>query len=384
VALLLVVAVIIDGGNAYSQQRVTQNGSDSAAEAGAIVLMQRLAGVPGLTGDNVNTAVQNAAAANGLKNLGGTTTVTGCYTNIEGQPIDASGNVVADCSTAAPVGAGQPIPPCSGCPGGVASGVQVKGSKEFGTFFGGLVGMGSFVGTADATAISGYANAMAGPVVPVTFPTLATGCDGSNNAIQGTTPWPTDLTLAIPLCGNSPGNVGWLDWSPTAGGSSELATAITIPNNPTITTPHWYYVTSTGNTNSGQVQTAMESWIGKSIWLPIFGETCNGTPANLTNPVGQVDDCVAGGNQLGGNGSNQWYVLVGFAEFRLSQVFLNGGDGGACAAAYYTIDTPGNGSTSCLIGLFPGNPDAVSFGSSVGAGGGSPNEINPPSVQLIR
>ncbi len=394
IALLAIVSLVIDGGNAYSQQRITQNGADAAAEAGAVVLMKRLESVPGQDGDAVDAAVQAAATANGLTSLGGDTIISGCYTNIKGEPIDDAGNVVADCSTAAQVGVGMPIPPCSGCPGGSAAGVRVGGGKEFSTFIASLIGLGKFSASADATAIAGYVNVLAGPVVPITFPVLATGCDGSNNAVQGTTQWPTDVTIAIPLCGNSPGNVGWLDWTPSGAGyppcessgtgTNELACSIENPNNPPIATPHWYYVTNTGNVNAGTVQTALDSWNGQSIWLPIFDATCNGTPANLGSPVGRVEDCVDGGNELGGNGSNQWYFLVGFAQFDLQQSFINGSDGGACEAAYYTVDTPGNGGTSCLIGQFPGNPDAVSFGVSVGAGGGSPNEISPPGVQLIR
>jgi hypothetical protein len=394
VALLAMVSLVIDGGNAYSQQRITQNGADAAAKAGAIVLMQRLSGVPGQDGTAVNAAVQSSATANGLTTLAGGTIISGCYTNIQGEPLDSSGSVVADCASAAQIGVGLPIPPCSGCPGGTAAGVRVGGGKEFTTFFGGVVGFGQFRASADATAIAGYVNLFAGPVVPITFPVLATGCDGSNNAIQGTTQWPTDVTISIPLCSNSPGNVGWLDWTPTAAGyppcessgtgTNELACSIDNPNNPPISTPRWYYVTNTGNVNAGPVQSAMDSWNGQSIWLPIFEATCNGTPANLSNPVGLIEDCVDGGNELGGNGTNQWYFLVGFAQFDLQQSFINGGDGGACEAAYYTIDTPGNGGTSCLIGQFPGNPEAVSFGVSVGAGGGSPNEISPPGIQLIR
>ena len=46
-AILLSVALlatIIDGGNVFAQQRVTQNGTDAAAEAGAVLLAERLAG----------------------------------------------------------------------------------------------------------------------------------------------------------------------------------------------------------------------------------------------------------------------------------------------------------------------------------------------------
>src|SRR5262249_25996188 len=45
VAMLAAVALIIDGGNAYAQQRKTQNGIDASAEAGATQLARIMVGV---------------------------------------------------------------------------------------------------------------------------------------------------------------------------------------------------------------------------------------------------------------------------------------------------------------------------------------------------
>ena len=69
VAVIAMVALIVDGGNAWSQQRIVQNGSDATAEAGAIVMAQRFAGVatPAAGWDaTVQSALNTAAAANGL------------------------------------------------------------------------------------------------------------------------------------------------------------------------------------------------------------------------------------------------------------------------------------------------------------------------------
>ncbi len=384
-ALLAMVALIVDGGIAFAQQRTTQNAADAASEAGAVVLMQKLAGVvPLKTGTDVNNAVQSSAASNGV-----TTPVQACYTDLDGAPLNTDGTLAADCLSAAQVGAGLPIPPCTSCPGLTAAGVQVSGSRPFGTFFAGIVGLNGFSASATATAKSGYVTGYAGPLIPVTFPAFATGCDGSGNAIPSSVAWPVgdkDNPIAIPLCKDSQGNVGWLDWTPTAGGASELADAIIPPpGNPPIFTPHWYYITATGNINSGLVQTAMEYWIGTDILLPIFDETCDGTPANIVpNQPGRVSDCVDGGGDLGGHGSNNWYFLVGLAAFHLEQVFVNGGDGGLCNAYYPALVEGGNGGTSCLIGYFVGPEHAVSLGASVGAGGGSDTSTSLVGVQLIR
>lgn len=383
VALMAMVALIVDGGNAFSQQRIAQNAADASSEAGAVVLMQRLVGVvPAKTGTDVDTAVQASAAANGL-----TTPVQACYTDIGGKPLASDGSAAASCAAAAQVGPGLPIPSCSGCPGTFASGVEVHGSRPFGNFFGGIVGLSTGTASTQATAIAGYVNGSPGPVIPLTFPIFATGCDGTGKALTSTTSWPVgpNNVLSMPLCGNSPGNVGWLDWTPPAGGASELAGAIVgNPPNPPISTPRWYYVTSTGNVNSSQVQNAMDTWNGQDIFLPIFSATCNNTPANLTNVVGQVSDCVAGGGSLGGNGQNQWYFLVGFAAFHLNQSYINGNDGGICDAYDTHLVAGGNGSTSCLVGYFEGPQFAVSLGSSVGAGGGSDTGTSVVGVQLIR
>ena len=66
VAVIAMVALIVDGGNAWSQQRIVQNGSDAAAEAGAIVMAQRFAGAstPALGWDaTVQSAISSTSAS---------------------------------------------------------------------------------------------------------------------------------------------------------------------------------------------------------------------------------------------------------------------------------------------------------------------------------
>src|SRR6478609_4161192 len=66
-AMLLFAGLIIDGGNAWSQQRGNQNASDSASLAGASVLLRNMAanGAGGQTNADVLAAVQAAFTANG-------------------------------------------------------------------------------------------------------------------------------------------------------------------------------------------------------------------------------------------------------------------------------------------------------------------------------
>jgi hypothetical protein len=192
------------------------------------------------------------------------------------------------------------------------------------------------------------------------------------------------------MCSNSPGNVGWIDWTPqTAGnppcqgsgtGTNELACSIENANNPPISTPHWYYITATGAISSGQVQNALDDYIGTDITLPIFYAnpadplpgTCNSTPVN---PQDNLGNCPIG--DRGGNGSNQWYFLVTLGSFHLQEVHVNGSSA-ACDAG----DINGGNISGCLIGYW--NADVAPAELTIGPGGGTPtSNLSTPTIQLI-
>ena len=78
------VALVLEGGNAYANQRIAQNAADAVAHAGATVLAQRLGGTARNDGD-VADAMTELADANGLA------THTGYYVNVTGQYIAATG-----------------------------------------------------------------------------------------------------------------------------------------------------------------------------------------------------------------------------------------------------------------------------------------------------
>lgn len=354
-AIVATVGLVIDGGNAFAQQRVAQNWTDGAAEAGAVQLMRRLVGVPGSDAywdQQVVAAVESYVGREGLSRIEAIE-----YTDEEGSPLGLAG--------------------AGSIPKGTW-GVHVRASRDFPTYVAGAIGLPSFTATTEATATAGYAQG-AGPggLIPVTVPVLAATCNGQNLLTVGSQ-WPVgpNNRVVVPLCGNSPGNVGWIDWTPTAGGANELAESIANPNNPPVVTPHWYYITATGNVNSSQVQTALEGWVDKDILLPIFYAaadhslpgTCNTEPAD---PKTAVTDCPDANR--GGNGSNQWYFLVTLASFHLEEVHVLG-NSQAC-------DT-GNGATSCLIGYF--NADVVPAGVNVGPGNSGTTSFTPPGVQLIK
>ena len=371
VVLIAVVGLVIDGGLAWGRQRNIQNVADATAKAGAMVLAERLAGAaPARTDANVLSAVDDTADANDLEE------VVAYYTDIQGRLLTPAGALAANTGDAATVGGGS-IPPNG-------AGVLSEGSGTFETLLARVIGVTELDISATATAASGYLNSVceadAGCVVlPVTIPITILGCDGSNDPAYVTPEqqWDIGQFYTLPLCKNGPGNVGWLDWTPTAGGTSELADAIENPSNPAIEWPQWYYITSTGNVNAKPVEDAInDNYSGEVVMIPVFDVTCDAEP---TGPGG--DQCPEG--HEGGNGSNQWYHLAGMASLRLC-----GPDVAECGSfdqgAYITGSNPqcdtGNGGTSCLAGVF----EKISEEGEVTANPPANTNTAAVGVQLIR
>src|SRR5207244_2594469 len=103
--IAIAVAVTIDGGNAFAQQRAVQNGSDAAALAGAVELGNlgscSINGCTGPTDAQIHTEVVNAATANAV------TVSNAYYTDVCGVPLTVTGTAAAsDLSNAAQVGGG--------------------------------------------------------------------------------------------------------------------------------------------------------------------------------------------------------------------------------------------------------------------------------------
>jgi hypothetical protein len=406
-ALIGMAGLVIDVGSAWANHRGVQNGADAAAEAGAIVLARRLAGATQPAGgwdDEVSGAIEGSAAANGI-------TVNGAYyTDICGIPLTAAGgpSLNADGSyrfaTAQEVGTGLPAdtgstPDCPSGTVGPIAGVIVLGQRDVQTYFSSIFGLNTIPIGSQATAATGFlqescaaATDEACEVIPVAIPVKQVTCDGTNDAVLSPYNWSADgVTIyKVPLCSNSPGNVGWLDWTPTGGGVSELEQEILNPNSPAITLPSWNYVTATGNINSGQVEAALRSYDGLVVRVPQFDLTCNPGPnvtPNSTQPAINTAPnygCPAG--DLGGNGSNQWYRIPSFANFRLCistdpGCAAIGADHGAYIQGINTICDTGNGATGCLIGRFESIIDSGTIGPGVGGGTGNSKSIG---VQLIK
>jgi Putative Flp pilus-assembly TadE/G-like len=147
VAMLAAVALVIDGGNAYAQQRKTQNGVDATAEAGATQLARWMTGVfasspsPDAAADAaVQNAISVSAAAN---NLGTVESID--YTDVAGTILG-------------PVGGGT-IPANT-------QGVRVGGSRSIDTYVGGIVGIKNW----KASPTRSSSRMTASPTRPTTLP----------------------------------------------------------------------------------------------------------------------------------------------------------------------------------------------------------------------
>jgi hypothetical protein len=414
---IAILALIIDGGNLITQQRITQTGADSTAEAGAIVLARRLAGAatPGAGWDaEVAAKVTQSAAANGIN------IQAAYYTDICGIPLRANGNAALNADgtenlglamrvgTGSLPGGNATTPDCPSLTVGPVAGVLVLGNKNVAAYVARAVGIPTFGVTQRATAVTGYLQSTCGSsqgdwcaVFPLAIPVNALGCDGNGDPVPGTEAWPWNRVLTVALCKAAPGNVGWLDWDPPAGGASELVCSIVNSDNPAVILPSWVYVAATGNTNGGGgctdadsgvtysgVEEAMRKYNGDTVLIPQFDMTCrtySGDPDPISSQPTINQSPMYGCPNLpgGGDGQNIWYRTPSFAYFELCDpadpecggrqgAYISGGNAAEC-------DT-GNGATSCLVGRFTNILSTGTVGPGVGAGMGSKSI----GIQLIK
>jgi Putative Flp pilus-assembly TadE/G-like len=411
VVAVAMVGTIVDGGNVLAQQRVTQNGADATAEAGAVVLAGRLAGASTPSGGwdaNIASRLSQTAAANNI------VLQAAYYTDICGIPLqqDGSGAINADRTENLPLalqvgnltgvlpGGNATAPDCPNRLVGPVAGVLVVARKDVGTYVAGAIGVRSIRVNTRATAVAGYlqgyCDASQGhycALMPLAMPVNAISCDGQHNPVDTGSPWAFNVVIKVPLCSTSSGNVGWLDWTPKSGGAGEVVCSVLTADNPAIDLPSWQYVTAAGNPNGGggpcsmSLEEAIRTWEGTTVLVPQFDLTCN--PGNGSDPVSSQPDIVTAPNYgcpagyLGGNGSNMWYRMPSFAFFELCGPTVAGCDG--LHAAYLQgnntaeCDT-GNGATSCIVGRFMHIMASGTVGAGVGSGTGS----KAIGVQLIK
>jgi hypothetical protein len=388
IALILGVAVVVDGGNAMAQQRDTQNAADSASEAGATVILQYLMGGSSSTGVvgscptgtanawdlEVCRAVYGNAAANAI------TVDTASYTDYKGDVIGVVG------SGTFPTG---------------AQGVQVVGAKDFDTYFARVAGINKFTAKTQATAVTGTITTLCQPGIPcglfpLTVPYVTSNCDNTGTLTPGVGPWPylgtSDMNTAneaiVPLCkdkngdigGGSAGSVGWLDLATGIGVTTDGACpsnfrdAIIDPCVTSIPFPTWVQTFPGGVGKGGPaIEDAINALHNTVLNIPLFDGTCKVRPTgtNLTDcPSGEI-----------GVGNNTWYHIPSFGGFKLDYIYLTGANRKACDDPPGQPYVTGNGANGCLKGWWtipvPG-PGAIDLGQV------SPSTTNRLGVQLIK
>jgi Flp pilus assembly protein TadG len=366
IAIVAGVGLIIDVGYAWGEQRNTQNGADAAARAGAIVLAQQQADPStSKTGLDVWNAIQTTASRNDIQ------IDTAFYTDWRGNDVDGTDADPdgADDAWDRQVVAGGPIPDD-------AAGVLVNAKKSVGTFLVRVVGLNTWEIGQAATAVAGPSGGCVDTVegcqlLPITFPVTVFACTNNGRTLPVDPPqtWAVGQSIVLPICGGNPGSVGWLDWTPPAGGASELADVITNPPDVSIPLPSWQYVTQTGDISAAQVENALNAYAGEVVLVPMFDSTCNVTPAN-----NELSGCPAA--NVGGSGQNQWYHIQKFLAFQLASpkgAFVNGNNSAECAAT---------NAKECLKGAFVSFITEGSVGAPCPAGGCDPGTAF--SVQLVR
>lgn len=346
VAMLAGAALVVEGGNAYAQQRVSQNGADAAANAGAVVLAQRLGGAT-KTDANVLAAVNAAGTQNNLTN------VVGRYTNSAGAYVTSGGAVTTDPAAAALVGGG--VIPAN------ARGVEAGGTRTFDTYLARAMGFTTFNASAVATAVTGPLTG--GPFIPVIFPVNITDCEVNGSTGVGEVNWqladegnpPVGQEYIVPLCKTGEGPSG-------GGGSFQI-----LDLDP-------------GLSCTEEMETPPQiTWTSFPVDVPVDnGNNCAKPIADYVNAnlVGQVvlipicdAECIPSGS-----GSNAMYHIIKVAAFYVDYMSdENNKNNSLCQAHDGLVTIAGNGSSSCIAGWFvkwidqgPVGPGAVGNSDAIG------------------
>ena len=354
VFILAMAALLLEGGNAYAQQRSVQNGADAAANAGALALAGLLAGATPSNPDAEVAAAISTVSVSTANNLNDP--VAAYYTNIKGEPLDVSGYVVS-AGQAAVVGGGT-IPPG-------ARGVHVTGTRSFPTAFGRVIGFNEFTASAPATAVTG--RVVGGPFLPVVFPISISDCSTSGNLTQpvSMTDWATGPEYIVPLCKTGGGSFQILDWDNV--GNSCLEDVV---NPPPVTLDLPMDVPSDVGNNCGHLMVdAVNTLHGQVVLIPIC-------------------DSASGSGGCGtGGGTNATYHITQVAAFMIDYMAdSNNANQIDALCQAHTSGTgdlinpiAGNGSSSCIAGWFVKfyPPDSVVDGGEIG-------NLTPIGVQLIQ
>ena len=340
-AVILGVGLVIDGGNALSQRRTSQNTSDFAALAGARIIATWIdeahsgAGtIVNGTDANVRAAIQTSITAGGGDPITFGAPNGPVYINDQAASLGYVGT-----------GAAGSTPPAG------TVGVRVTSSRTFQPYFLGIVGMKDWAASAVATARGGYAaGGPGGDVFPagisLAFFQTYPFCAGEVGSSPSCTP--QHLT---PGTLNVPGGFGWLKFGAVgkcAGFGLGMSTTDGCDNDkPFLQSEIGPPPNSYGCCTAVTGGPAPADRIGS---LPGNKESADcdyyiDNKVTVTVPIW---------NDAGGTGANAWYHIVGFAGFQLTA--CNGGKDieGVWRKQFFigpTTSTPGTGFQNLAVQL---------------------------------
>ena len=350
IAMLAMAALLIEGGNAYAQQRAAQNGADAAANAGAVVLAERLAGVPKTDG-------QVLSGMNAISGSNGLTRVDGRYTDVQGRLLTPGGATTTVRSSAARVGDGT-------IPSG-AQGVSAAGDRDFGATIGHVIGFDQFTASADATAVAG--RLIGGAFIPIVFPINIVDCAVNGDLGTGEANWtlsqpgnpPVGQEFIVPLCKTGTGNFQILDFDPSLTCAEEVTTPVYRQFDLPTDVP-----SDNGNDCAKKMEEGINALKGKTVLVPICDV-----------------DCTTYG------GSKATYHIVKVAAFYVDY-FVDSNNPNKVSEPCQAHTNPstgqslvpirGNGSSSCMAGWF------VRYISAGPVGSGTVGNSDAIGIQLIK
>ena len=300
-AVVILVGLVVDGGNLWAQQRIVQNGADAAAEAGAIVLAERLAGATEPAGGwdaRVGDRVSASATANGL---------TIASRLLHGHlriPLTSTGTAALSAGGREPrrrrpgrrrdpdehgdrAGLSEPASlvrrrasscwrPRTRAPTSPRRWASAPSASRS--------GRPPSRATSRASAMPARAT---GARCSSDYPGNMVTCDGQNRPLNTGIPWARHTVYKVPLCSDAPGNVGWLDWDPPARRSQRDLCSIENPTTrrsilrPGSTSSRPVTPTAVAGTATADhvdsVEDEIREYNGQVVFIPQFDVMCGTT-----------------------------------------------------------------------------------------------------------
>lgn len=349
VALVALLALVVDAGNAYVQRRQIQNAMDAGAQAGALALAQ------GKNSGEINTEINRFVSANGAN----PSDVRAYYVV---QDANRNNIVVRD-NTILGYGAG--FVPTTLNVGGTqlpVVGVQVEGSKTFGTYFAGVVGVKQMPAGGASAAYATKGACSGSGLFPIAvsdglFP------DDDNDGVKEVHYEDDEPTYSYKIWQKdsdvSPdphsGNFGWLFWRGQNSSATVLAENM---NNAESGISGTWSVSETIPANTG---ISASDAVRQALRDRIDGTK----PSSVVVPVY---------DQFTGTGTNGRYRIVGFAKFHITCFYF--GNGASQTYGTCTTQNPAPGD-KFIEGKFQKWVDPTAEGGCANFGVGSV-KVRPP------